>query len=234
MEKDKEKTMITEHVFEVRHTASGTFLDVKGCIADYIRNSNMFPHWSIAGNTINFRDQEKSAEIDAAFIGYKSVGYIVFDAPTKNYFQDKAIKFWNVLNKNEHYKIPELLRLGIRTKAFFPLSKTFEEIRDTIYAKFFTEDSRKLIEGNLEDLQLVIDYTEQGFKVFLRGGPIKKDEAGKYFNFKAKEFENNGLFLDLDFFKIKDISHENVTTLIPTAINIIWKKLETIARGLNF
>jgi len=29
MKKDKDKIIITEHIFEVRHIASGTFLDVR-------------------------------------------------------------------------------------------------------------------------------------------------------------------------------------------------------------
>lgn len=232
--REKEKVIITEHVFEVRHVASGTFLDIRGNIADYIRDAKIFPHWNIGRNTVQFRDKEDKAETDAGFVGYKSAGYIVFNAPTRNYFQDKAVKFWKVVNENKHYKIPELLRVGIRTKAFFPLSKTFEVIRSSIYEKFFTKEAQTLIGGNLDDLQLVVDYIEQGFKVFLRGGPIKKEEANKFFNFEEKEFENNGLFLDLDFFKTKDISHTSVEMLIPNVMNITWKKLETIARELKF
>ncbi len=129
---EKEKTILAEHVFEVRHVASGTFLDVRGCVADYIKENSLFPHWTIDTNIINFRDSEKQAVTDAGFIGYKSAGYIVFNSPTQNYFSDKSIKFWKTLIKNKHYKIPELLRIGIRTKAFFPLSKTFEDIKNKV------------------------------------------------------------------------------------------------------
>jgi len=234
MKNDKDKTMVTEHVFEVRHVASGTFLDVRGYVADYIRDSKLFPHWNIDTNIVRFRDARKAVKVDAAFIGYKSAGYTVFNAPTKNYFPDKTVKFWNILKANKHYAIPDLLRVGIRTKAFFPLSKNFEEIRDTIYGKFFTEFSHSLIGRNLDDVQLVIDYREEGFKVFLRGGPIKKEEAKKYFNFKTEGFQNNGLFLDLDYFKTENISHKNVPDLISAAMNITWKKIETMTKGLNF
>ncbi len=45
MPKDKlNKIMASEHVLEVRHPASGTFLDVRGHIADYIRNQKHFSH----------------------------------------------------------------------------------------------------------------------------------------------------------------------------------------------
>ncbi|RLD37338.1 MAG: hypothetical protein DRI74_06975 [Bacteroidetes bacterium] len=230
----KEKTILAEHVFEVRHVASGTFLDVRGYVADYIKECGLFPHWNIDANIVNFRDQEKKAKTDAAFISYKSAGYIVFDAPTKNYFPDKSIKFWKILNENNHYKISELLRIGIRTKAFFPLDKSFEEIRDTIYAKFYTKESQALIGGSLDDIQLIIDYEEEEFKVFLRGGPLKKGEAAKYFNFESEEFKNTGLFLDLDFFKKEALNHKDIPQLLNTAVDISWKKLETIARGLDF
>jgi len=42
---DRDKIMLAEHVLEVRHEASGTFLDVRGYVADYIRREKFLPHW---------------------------------------------------------------------------------------------------------------------------------------------------------------------------------------------
>ena len=234
MTKNKNKTMITEHIFEVRYLASGTFLDVRGYVADYIKNSSLFPHWNIDTNVVHFRDFQKPPYKDSAFIGYKNAGYVVFDSPTKNYFQDKTKMFWKILNENKHYEIPDLLRVGIRTKAFFPLSKSFEDIRNTIYEYFFTQTSRSLIGGVLDDLQLIVDYKDGDFKILLRGGPIKKEEAKKYFTFEANEFQNNGLFLDLDFFSTENINHKSVPNLVQHAVNLTWIKLENIAKALRF
>lgn len=234
MTKGKVRKAITEQIFEARYAASGTFLDIRGCIADYIKASKLFPYWNIDSNIVRFRDSQKKPKSDSAFIGYKSCGYIVFNASTKNYFTDKSKKFWKILNENKHYEISDLSRLGIRTKVFFPLAKEFEEIRDIIYSYFFTETSRKLVGDSVEDFQLVIDYKEENFKVFLRGGPVKEGEAKRYFNFESEEFKANGLFLDLDFFKTGDIPYKNVSNLVERAIEMTWRKLDTIFNSLGF
>ena len=49
-----EKTFITEQSFEIRHDASGTFIDVKGGVADFIKNKHLFPHWRIQENLVGF------------------------------------------------------------------------------------------------------------------------------------------------------------------------------------
>ncbi len=234
MKKVEEKTMLTEHVFEARHEASGTFLDVRGFVADYIRNLRLFPHWNIDANMVQFRDAQTPPYKDTAFISYKSAGYIVCDPPTKNYFQEKTLKFWNALKENKHYEIPAILRVGIRTKSFFPLDKSFEEIRDKFYEKFFAENSRILVSKSIDDLQLVIDYREDEFKVYLRGGPLKQEEAKKHFSFEAKEFQGNGLFLDIDYFRTENITHKDIPTLVTKATDMTWKRLETIVRGIGF
>ena len=80
--KEKDKIMLAEHILEVRHEASGTFLDVRGYVADYIRGKNIFPHWKIDTNIINFRDIANGINKEGAFVGYKSAGYIVYNPDT--------------------------------------------------------------------------------------------------------------------------------------------------------
>ena len=84
--KDRDKVMLAEHTLEVRHKASGTFLDVRGYIADYIQQEKFLPHWSIDFNYVTFRDDPQKIAKDGAFIGFKSAGYIVFNPESRNYF----------------------------------------------------------------------------------------------------------------------------------------------------
>jgi hypothetical protein len=94
--KESEKLIITEHTLEIRHQASGSFLDNRGFVADYIRSHGLFPHWQIDSNIINFRDGPNKPEKLGAFVGYKSAGFFAFDPDTRNYFEDKACQFSNV------------------------------------------------------------------------------------------------------------------------------------------
>ena len=233
MKKRTEALILSEHVLEVRHAASGSFLDVRGYVADYIRESGIFPHWKIDSNVVNFRDKSDKAERDGAFAGYKSAGYVVFNAETRNYFQDKANKFWNLLIKNQHYKLPDLKRFGARTKTFFPSQKSFEEINGQLYSTLITEHGQELIGGKRQDFQLILDLFENNFDIKLRIGPIKHDEVGKYLNFESDQFEKCGLFIDIDVYKTKDLSHSGVTKLLKEAMELTWVKLENIANKVG-
>lgn len=228
-----DKVMLAEHTLEVRHLASGTFLDVRGYVADYIRQEGAFPHWQIDANVVNFRDEPASVKAEGAFVGYKSAGYVSLNPQTRNYFTDRASAFWKLLLKNNHYKIPDPTRFGTRTKVFIPSSRTFEEINKTIYETFLTENARSLIGGKQTDLQFTIDLREETFEVRVIGGPTRKDEVGRYLQFESDYFKQSGLFLDIDFYKTDGLSLVDVPVLLRKAIDLTWHKAELIASGIG-
>lgn len=230
---NKEKIMIAEHVLEVRYSASGTFLDVRGFIADYIKQKGLFPHWKIDQNLVNFRDESDSMKLEGAFVGYKSAGYVALNPQTRNYFTDRASSFWKALLSNEHYKIPDPVRFGARTKVFLPANQSFEEINKKLYETFFTAEARKLLGEKETDLSFTINLKEDIFDVQVTGGPIHKDEAGKYFQFKSDHFTKCGLFLDFDYFKLENLSLTNVPKLLKDAIDLTWQKTEKIASSIG-
>lgn len=224
------KTMLSEHVLEVRHEASGIFLDVRGNIADYIKNKmSSLPHWRIDTNVVNFRDAPKKINKDGAFVGYRSAGYVVLNPETKNYFQDKAAAFWKHLLENKHYALPKPIRFGARVKFFIPSPKPFDEINRKMYEVFFTEKARTLFGTNEQDLLFTVELKENIFDVRIVGGPIHKKEAERYFQFNSDDFENCGLFLDIDFYTTKDLSSNKIPQLLSIASDLMWKKAERIA-----
>lgn len=234
MPKDKlNKIMVADHVLEVRHSASGAFLDVRGYIADYILNQKYFPHWKIDTNVVNFRDESDAIKLEGAFVGYKSAGYVVLNPQTHNFFTDRAAVFWKLLIKNDHYKIPEPLRFGARTKIFIPSKQPFDEINKLLFEAFFTGKARDLIGGKETDLQFIIDLKEDVFDVKVNGGPIHKDEAKKYFQFESEHFKQCGLFLDIDYFKTDQLSLDKIPSLLKQAIELTWQKAERIATSLG-
>lgn len=228
-----EKVMLAEHILEVRHMASGTFLDVRGYVADYIRQEGFFPHWQIDANVVNFRDESSGVKSEGAFVGYKSAGYVALNPQTRNYFPDRASSFWKILQKNNHYKLPLPTRFGARTKIFVPSISSFEEISKTTYETFLTENTRSLIGGKETDLQFTIDLKEDTFGVHLMVGPTNEGEAERYFQFESDYFKQSGLFLDIDFYKIDGFSLNDIPTLLRKAIDLTWHKAELIASGIG-
>jgi len=159
----EDKIMVTEHILEVRHSAVGSFLDVRGYVADYIRGSKFLPHWKIDANVVNFLDNVGKVDKEGAFGGYKSFGYFNYNPPTKNLFQDRASAFLKIIIDNPHYKIPDVIRFGCRTKVFVPYGKDFESLNDAINKIYFSPSIKEIIPEKQTDLQIIIEYKEKGF-----------------------------------------------------------------------
>ena len=230
---EHEKVMLAEHVLEVRHAASGTFLDVRGKMADYVRKQNVFQHWKIDTNVVNFRDDPDKIKTEGAFIGYKSAGYVVLNSPTRNFFTGRASVFWKALLRNTTYTVPEPTRFGVRTKLFIPSHRAFDDINSDMFQSLFTDKARSLFGGKERDLQFTIDLSDAGFDIRVIGGPIHKDEAKKYFQFEAEDLKKCGLFLDIDYFKTSNVSLNAVPKLLQEAVSGMWMKAERIASGLG-
>lgn len=186
--KIEDKVIVAEHVLEVRHQATGRFLDVRGYVADHIRSADIFPHWQIDSNVVNFRDAPHNPEKVGAFAGFKSAGLFVYDPDTRNFFEDKSSKFWKTLVNNGFYAVPEVTRFGCRTKVFLNSQKSFDEINEALYSKFFTKEFKSLVGEKEKDLQIVVDLVVDGFNLRLTCGPIQKDEANRYFSFDSNHF----------------------------------------------
>ena len=231
--RDREKMMLAEHVLEVRHEASGTFLDVRGFIADYIRKDGFLPHWKIDSNVVNFRDHKDGIKLEGAFVGYKSAGYVVLNPATRNFFLERATAFWKLLLKNKHYEIPEPARFGARTKIFVPSTKSFDAINKVMWEELFTQKIRNLIGGTGTDLRFTIELKQKSFDVRVIGGPIHKDEAGRYFQFTSEEFKKSGLFLDIDIYQTDGLSHAEIPRMLKETVDMTWEKTERVASGLG-
>ena len=157
MAKVDEGLMLAEHVFEVRHVASGSFLDVRGSVADYVSGIGFLPHWKIATNTVNFHDGEKKVEREGAFAGYTSLGYLTNNPETRNFFVDRGTLFWKQIQKNGVYKIPELKRFGARTKVFLPSERTFREVNSKVFTTVYSDAVRN---------ELQPPYVEEAGRLF--------------------------------------------------------------------
>ena len=231
--KHDEKLMLAEQVLEVRYAPSGSFLDVRGYVADYVRDSGFLPHWKIDANVVNFRDKPDKVEKEGAFAGYRSAGYLAYDPETHNFFVDRGGSFWRLLQKNKHYALPSLQRFGTRTKVFLPSARPFEEINRSVFQTLYTERARELIGGTQTDVQFIIELKEQDFEVRVSGGPIHKAEVGGYLSFESKEFEKAGVFFDLDFYRTQDLKHEDVPRLLRAAVDLTWAKIENLASAIG-
>jgi len=227
--KPEEKVMLAEHVLEVRYVPSGSFLDVRGYVADYIRESGLFPHWKIDTNVVNFRDKPNKVEKEGAFAGFRNAGYLAYNPETRNYFVDRAGVFWRTLQKNEHYQIPPIERFGARTKVFLPSDVSFEEINSRVFHRLYTDTTREVLGGTEKDVQFIVELIDEGFDIRVSGGPIHEGEVKRYLSFESKEMDQTGLYVDLDFYRTKNVEHRDIPKLLRAAIDQTWQRVERLA-----
>lgn len=227
--KQKKKVIVSEHVLEVRHQATGRFLDVRGNVADHVRGSDMFPHWQIKTNVIAFSDAPDKPNKVGAFAGFKSAGLFAYDPDTRNFFQDKCAKYWKILASNQFYTLPELLRFGCRTKVFLNSDKSFEQINKDLTERFFSDRIHELDKNPIRDFQIVLEFVAHQFQSRIVVGPIHKEEADKYFSFESDHFSETGLYLDIDIFKTRDLQATEIPALTNEAMDVTWGKIDAIA-----
>lgn len=230
---ERDKVMVAEQVFELRHGASGTFLDIRGFIADYVREAGFLPHWKIDSNVVSFRDSADKVEKEGAFVGYRSLGYFAFDPGTGNFFVDRASKFWKLISQNKQYPIPGLARFGARTKVFLPTAGDFETLNRQMYGVLFSQAARQVLAGTETDLQFVVELRDGAFDVRITGGPIHPKEAAQHFRFGSPEFDKPGLFLDVDFYQNRAVQPDEVTKMLHTAQDKTWRQVEALAAALG-
>jgi len=222
------KIFITEHVLELKHAAAGKFLDVRGEVADYIKKENLFVHWGIRENTISFYEEEGIPNKPKAMIGFNSIVFVAPNPATQNFFQEKAICFWNIVKKNKFYIVPKISRFGSRTKCYIPADNmTFDNIYKNMCSKLFHNDFMKQTRTST-DLQLVLDLKEEGYNIRLVLGPVRERESARYFSFDTKEFAKSGLYIDIDCFKNGNIAHDEIKTFLDKAMKLTWAKIDTV------
>lgn len=229
MSSDSKVTYVAEEVVEIRYKPSGSFLNYSGQIADYIESAGIFPHWEIDQNTVVFRDSDLEPKHLSAFISYKNAGFVSFDAPTANFFNDKASSYWKALESNKLFKIPPIQRLGLRNRCFVKSNLPFEELEKKLFDALFSTDISKKIGGVRKDLQVIFDLVEGGNNIKLIIGPLKSNEAKTQFRFQSEHFTNTGLFVDIDIYKTYDGKSSDVIPFIREASKSAWDKISTVA-----
>jgi len=222
--------LIVEHVFEIRHEASGKFLDVKGCLADSVKKADIFNDWAIESSLIRFYNANNNSITGIeAFVSHNTIRFFSYMPETNNYFKDKLLKFIKTLEPEKSYSIPVINRLGIRTRCFIPLNAEFKNIFNKIYSLFYKDNSFDLLELKSDDLQVVLQGEEQDFKVKISFGAVKRNESANYFNFKSDKFVNAGIYIDIDCFQLKRIEIKDIIkSSVDKALKISWRKIELI------
>lgn len=232
-----ESPIISDHILEIRFEPMGFFLEKRGEVADAIKGSGQFKHWSITPNRVDFWNEEKREDDpESGFISFRNCGYQVHNPPTRNYFPERAGRFLKSVEENVRIKIPQVSRIGVRARFFCGSSLGFNEIRDRFYKSFYGSLDSTLFDGQVEDVGAVLNFRRGGLYFNIGSGPMMKDQAATLIrSVKEEEFPASGLFLDFDCF-LKDLGKQDlgrITREIRELHDECWVRLDKLRELLQ-
>jgi len=189
---------ISEQVLEIRYKPNAKILDLRGTWAEAISEHIALPEWRIIENRVDVFDKDFK---ERAFVGFRNAGYVVHDAPTNNFFLERAAKYVKHLfsltgfGKNIYVE-----RIGIRLKICFEFSGTFDELLNKYETNYLSlsAKAKNIFKAELKDMSGPLDFQDSHGNFNTLSGPITMEQMPQYFEGK-KELPTLGLFFDIDY-----------------------------------
>ena len=140
----------------------GSFLDIRGAVADFVREHGLFRHWQIGANRVDFWNAEdREEDPEKAFGSFHNCGYQIHNPSTENYFSDRAGKFLSILAdlKDFHYLV--VIRLGVRSRFYLSAENlTFEELRSRYSNTFLSDKLPEIFGAKIDDVGTNLNFRD--------------------------------------------------------------------------
>ena len=223
-------TDLNVHTLEVRYKPNPKILDYRGTWAELISNHMNLSEWKIIENRIDIYDKEKK---NHAFVGFRNAGLVAVDTPTRNYFPDKALKFFKYLFSLEGFeKTPFLLRIGVRSRFCKEYNGSFDELRDKYSSKYLslTERAKEIIGAKLLDIGGPLNFSDRYGNFNTMSGPMKDEQMPQYFQY-TEDFPDVGLFFDIDYWlkPERKLNEKEILKTIKDFSNSAWERFDKIS-----
>lgn len=226
-------TFVAEETMEVRYKPAGSFLNAVGELADFVEQRGLFPHWTIESNVVQFRDAEKQTKNLSAFISFRNAGFVSLDAPTANFFADKASSYLAQVCENPHFKVPKIQRVGVRNRCFVKSDHSFEQIDQRLFQVLFRDDFSSLFEAKRVDQSAIFEMTSGDTSIRLFIGPLRSNEAPKHFSFQSDHFASAGLIVDIDTFSLAERTPTSAIAFIRKNAPVAWDRIFSLQALLD-
>ncbi len=227
--KKKDIKVLSEHIFELRYKVLAQILDIRGILAENMRELMNFVHWRITENRIELRDSDEQNK-ESGFISYKNCGYVILRPDTRNFFQDKAIKFLKNLLSIDGFILNPITRIGVRSTFIIPYEGSFDSLCKIIYEKFYVDKNiNQLFNAEIVDVGASLNFKSKIGFYNTTTGPMKKDQM-KQFLKKHDDLPEISLFFDIDYFKndLGKINENEIYNLIKRYSTRSWEIMDNI------
>lgn len=222
---------LNEHVLEVRYKPNPKVLDNRGSWAEVISDFMDLPTWRIVENRIDIYDEKNG---DRAFVGFRNAGFVVHNTPTKNYFPDKAVKFFRYLFTLKDFpKTPYVERIGVRSKFCKEYKGSFDQLREKYTSNYLslTEKAKNIINSKLIDIGGPLNFADKYGNFNTMSGPMTDEQLPQFFK-KPEDVPAVGLYFDIDYWlrPKKQVGEQEIVKNIRQFANSAWERFESISK----
>jgi hypothetical protein len=222
---------VNEHVVEVRYKANPKVLDYRGTWAEGISEHMGLKKWRINDNRVDVHNEDASVH---AFVGFGNAGFSTFGVDTRDFFPNKAIRFFKYLfgldgfGKQIHVK-----RFGVRSRFAHPFKGDFDDLVHRYATGYLslTPEAKDAMGGKLVDIGAPLNFTDKIGNFNTMSGPMRSDQLENYFG-KQGELPKVSLYFDVDYWVApdKDMDEREVTSKIKQMADEGWDKSDRIRR----
>ncbi|MBM3252636.1 MAG: hypothetical protein FJZ16_00090 [Candidatus Omnitrophica bacterium] len=228
--------IISRQIFELRYKAVAKVLDLRGALVDDLSKECSFEHWKVSRNRIELKLSEDDTE--KGFVSYYNCGYVIYNASTKNYFSDKAIKFTKALLNNINFTADYFLRFGVRSTFCREVKSEFKDLVEKFAQKTNIKNTEllKIYKGKLVDIGFPLNFEEGDKSYNTMCGPMDKEQMPQFIIepgtvIEKIDFPELALFFDIDIFR-KEIgkikTKDDILNLISSYSKESWKYFEHV------
>jgi hypothetical protein len=196
-------SLINEHVLEIRYKANPKILDFRGAWAEGISNHMDLKHWRILENRVDVFNDNSSLH---AFVGFKSAGFVAQDTDTKDFFSNKAVKYFKYLFSLDGFGLDIYVRrIGVRARFAQEYKNSFEDLM-TKYSQNYlrlTEEAKKAINAELVDIGGPLNFKDKEGNFNTMSGPMKSEQLQNLLDGREKLPEVS-FYYDIDYWITPD------------------------------
>lgn len=219
---------INEQILEVRYKANPKILDFRGTWAEGISGHMDLEHWRIVDNRVDVYNDGSSLH---AFVGFKSAGFVAKNTETKNFFSDKAVKFFKYLFSLDGFgKDIYTTRIGVRSRFAKGCDDSFNDLMAKYTQNYLglTTGAQEAIGAELTDIGGPLNFKDDAGNFNTMSGPMKSEQLQSYLT-DRDDLPEVSLYYDIDYWVMPDetLHEREIIRKIKTFSHLAWDRFTT-------
>lgn len=225
---------MNEQILEIRYKPNARILDYRGELAAAISEQLNLPRWQISRDRVDVFDETTHRR--RAFVSHNRLGFTVQDAPTPNYFGDKAGQFLRLISGIEYVGDRwEVIRLGVRARFLEPAEGvSFEEAVLRFLRRFseVTPEAQEAIGADIEDFGLTLELRDELGWFKQQVGPMAAEQSTQILK-DRDDYPDVGIYCDIDHAKKNEtVTANEAVRYLKATSQAAWNRRDRIVAVL--